>query len=153
MPSGHRRWTLPRRAVAGRLPKPVWQRYCAGAGAKGHRYHDWAWVAIDPGRLGQRWLLVRRNRHTKELAFYRCYCPRHTPLPSMLAARPRPGRSRSPATNRKALQQAGHPVSAQRLAAAAMARLAAAPPILRQDLSSPAASLATMKITTGGRAS
>jgi hypothetical protein len=35
----------------------AWQRYSAGQGAKGHRYCDWAWLAIDPGRPGHRHLL------------------------------------------------------------------------------------------------
>ncbi|HEY1000339.1 MAG TPA: IS701 family transposase, partial [Streptosporangiaceae bacterium] len=50
------------------------------AGAKGYRYYDWAWLAIDPGRPGHRHLLIRRNRRTSELAFYRCYSPRPVPL-------------------------------------------------------------------------
>jgi SRSO17 transposase len=29
-------------ALAARLPQHVWQRLSAGAGAKGHRYYDWA---------------------------------------------------------------------------------------------------------------
>jgi SRSO17 transposase len=68
------------RTIAGRLPRRAWQRYSAGAGAKGHRYYDWAWAAIDPGRPGHRHLLIRRNRRTRELAFYRCYSPRPVPL-------------------------------------------------------------------------
>ena len=28
--------------LARRLPKQAWQRYSAGAGAKGHWYYDWA---------------------------------------------------------------------------------------------------------------
>ncbi len=71
------------RKIAARLPRRAWQRYSAGAGAKGHRYYDWAWLAIDPGKPGHRWLLARRNRHTRELAFYRCYSPRHVPLPAL----------------------------------------------------------------------
>src|SRR5262249_53375427 len=51
---------------------------------KGYRFYDWAWVATDPGRPGHRWLLIRRNRHTCELAFYRCYAPRHVPLPALV---------------------------------------------------------------------
>ena len=43
--------------LARRLPRPAWQRYSAGAGAKGHRYYDWAWVSTDPGQPGHRWLL------------------------------------------------------------------------------------------------
>jgi SRSO17 transposase len=66
--------------LARRLPRSAWQRYSAGAGAKGHRYYDWAWMATDPAQPGHHWLLIRRNRHTRELAFYRCYAPRHVPL-------------------------------------------------------------------------
>jgi SRSO17 transposase len=71
-------------ALAACLPRSAWQRYSAGAGAKGHRYYDWAWLAIDPGPPGHQWLLIRRNRRTRELAFYRCYCPRHVPLASLV---------------------------------------------------------------------
>ena len=71
------------RQLAARLPGRAWQRYSAGQGAKGHRYYDWAWVAIDPGRPGHRWLLIRRNRTTKKLAFYRCYSPRHACLAAL----------------------------------------------------------------------
>ena len=42
--------------LATRLPRCAWQQYSAGHGAKGYRYYDWAWVAIDPGRPGHRWL-------------------------------------------------------------------------------------------------
>lgn len=41
----------------------------------GRRWYDWAWVSIGPGRPGHHWLLVRRNRRTGELAYYRCYAP------------------------------------------------------------------------------
>ena len=74
----------PVRQLTARLPRRAWQRYPAGAGAKGHRYYDWAWLAIDPGRPGHRHLLIRRNRRTGELAFYRCYSPRHVPLPALV---------------------------------------------------------------------
>jgi SRSO17 transposase len=76
--------TCPAGQIAGRLPRRAWQRYSAGSGVKGHRYYDWAWLAIDPGRPGQRWLLIRRNRRTGELAFYRCYSPRPVPLPVLV---------------------------------------------------------------------
>jgi hypothetical protein len=65
-------------------PRRAWQCYSAGEGAKGHRFYDWAWLAIDPGKPGHRWLLIRRNRHTRELAFYRCYSTRHVPLPALV---------------------------------------------------------------------
>jgi hypothetical protein len=32
------------------------------------------------GRANQHWLLVRRNQHTGELAFYRCFMPHAVPL-------------------------------------------------------------------------
>jgi SRSO17 transposase len=70
--------------LAARLPRRAWQRYSAGAGAKGHRYYDWAWLAIDPGRPGYRHLLARRSRSTGELAFYRCYSPRRASLPVLV---------------------------------------------------------------------
>jgi len=74
----------PVRPLTALLPRRAWQRYSAGEGAKGHRYYDWAWLAIDPGRPGHHWLLIRRNRRTRELAFYRCYSPRHVPLPALV---------------------------------------------------------------------
>ena len=47
--------------LARKLPPRAWQRLPAGPGAKGHRYHDWAWAAIGPGQPGHRWLLIRRT--------------------------------------------------------------------------------------------
>jgi SRSO17 transposase len=72
------------RQLAARLPRRAWQRYSAGEGARGYRYYDWAWISIDPGRPGHRWLLIRRNRRTRELAFYRCYSSRHVPLAALV---------------------------------------------------------------------
>lgn len=69
-----------------RLPRHVWQRLSAGAGAKGQRFYDWALVDIDPDAevAGHRWLLIRRNRRTKELAFYRCFAPGPVALPVLV---------------------------------------------------------------------
>jgi SRSO17 transposase len=74
----------PAAQLAARLPASAWQRYSAGPGSKGHRYYDWAWAAIDPGQPGHRWLLIRRHRRTRELAFYRCYSHRRVPLPTLV---------------------------------------------------------------------
>ncbi|WP_405443306.1 IS701 family transposase [Streptomyces avidinii] len=70
------------------LPKKAWQRLSAGTGAKGHRFYDWAQVdmASPPGSPGHRWLLVRRNRRTGELAFYRCYSAHPVPLSTLVKA-------------------------------------------------------------------
>lgn len=73
-------------ALAAKLPPRAWQRLSAGDGAKGHRWYDWAWVGIDPGLPGRRWLLIRRHRRTRELAYYRCYSPRHVPLAMLVGA-------------------------------------------------------------------
>jgi hypothetical protein len=72
-------------ALLRRVPARAWQCISAGRGAKGHRHYDWAFVQLDPGERdpgdpGQRWLLVRRNRTTGELAFYYCWMPRPVPL-------------------------------------------------------------------------
>jgi SRSO17 transposase len=70
-------------ALLTRVPKQAWQRLSAGRGAKGHRFYDWAWITLarpDDAPSGHRWLLVRRNRRTGELAFYRCFSPRPVPL-------------------------------------------------------------------------
>ena len=70
--------------LAARLPGKAWQRLSAGAGAKGHRWYDWAWVTIsDPGP-GHRHLLIRRNRRTGELALYRCYSLQQVTLAALV---------------------------------------------------------------------
>jgi SRSO17 transposase len=70
--------------LATRLPPKAWQRLSAGTGAKGHRWYDWAWVTIsDPGP-GHRYLLIRRNRRTGDLAFYRCYSPQQVTLAALV---------------------------------------------------------------------
>jgi SRSO17 transposase len=73
-------------ALAARLPPRAWQKLAAGTGAKGRRWYDWAWIGIDPGRPGHRWLLVRRSRRTGELAYYRCYAPAPVSLAGLVRA-------------------------------------------------------------------
>ncbi|MGW5667378.1 IS701 family transposase [Micromonospora sp. NPDC003776] len=72
--------------VAAELPASAWQRRSAGAGSKGPRYYDWAWLDqvttdADPDDGGRHSLLIRRNAATGELAFFRCW----TPQPATLA--------------------------------------------------------------------
>jgi hypothetical protein len=66
--------------IAAALPGHCWQRYSAGAGAKGLRVYEWAWIALDGAGSGHRWLLIRRHPGTGELAYYRCYTPAPVPL-------------------------------------------------------------------------
>jgi SRSO17 transposase len=74
------------KALVARVPKRAWQRLSAGAGAKGERYYDWAQVDIvgSSGWPGHWWLLVRRNRRSGELAFYRCFSPCPVPLSELV---------------------------------------------------------------------
>jgi SRSO17 transposase len=68
-----------------KIPRRAWQKLSAGRGAKGHRWYDWAQVAITTGSpTGHQHLLIRRNRATGELAYYRCYSPCPVPLSTLV---------------------------------------------------------------------
>ncbi|MFI6079353.1 IS701 family transposase [Actinoplanes sp. NPDC051343] len=74
--------------LAAGLPKQAWQRLSAGEGAKGFRYYDWAFITLPQAvdqHEGHHWLLVRRNRNTSELAFYRCWSPEPVALQQLVA--------------------------------------------------------------------
>lgn len=70
--------------LAERIPTREWQPRSCGPGAKGPRDYLWAWIttATQPGE--HRWLLIRRNRTTGELAFYLCWSPRPVPLNTLV---------------------------------------------------------------------
>ena len=75
--------------LAARVPRHAWARLSAGPGAKGHRWYDWALIdtidaAADPDGTGVHWLLIRRNRRTGELAFYRAHATRPVPLAALV---------------------------------------------------------------------
>lgn len=64
-----------------------WWRLSAGEGAKGHRWYDWARVAIRPWSDPDRgyWLLVRRSlSDPTDLAYYVCYGPKETTLEELV---------------------------------------------------------------------
>jgi len=66
--------TLPLDALAKRLSPNSWQHRSCGIGSKGFRVYDWALINSDhPDHP----YLIRRSINDKELAFYRCYNPRH----------------------------------------------------------------------------
>lgn len=69
--------------LAKKIPKRAWQKLSAGAGAKGHRFYDWAVINLTDPRPGSRQLLICRNRSTGELAYYRCYSPTEVPLTTL----------------------------------------------------------------------
>ncbi|MFI6263268.1 IS701 family transposase [Micromonospora sp. NPDC051006] len=69
--------------LAAVLPARAWNRLSAGAGSKGARDYDWAWIGITAPAdesTGHHWLLVRRRISDGELAFYRCWSPQPVPL-------------------------------------------------------------------------
>ncbi|MFI5916913.1 IS701 family transposase [Dactylosporangium sp. NPDC051541] len=73
--------------VADLLPSRAWQRLSAGAGAKGERDYDWAWISITAPAAeqpGQHALLVRRRISDGELAYYRCYSPEPVTLKALV---------------------------------------------------------------------
>jgi SRSO17 transposase len=71
-------------ALAARVPKRGWQQLSAGTGAKGHRFYQWAVIDLAEPGPGNHQLLIRRNRRTGELAFYRCYAPAPVPLATLV---------------------------------------------------------------------
>jgi hypothetical protein len=77
-------------ALLRRVPTRAWQGVSAGQGAKGHRYDDWAFLRLDDGDpfpggpAGQRWLLVRRNQRTGELACSHCWTPHPVSLATLV---------------------------------------------------------------------
>jgi SRSO17 transposase len=73
--------------LAATLSARAWNRISAGAGSKGERDYDWAWIAVIPpdGEAGGcHSLLVRRRISDGELAFYRCWSPQPVPLRTLV---------------------------------------------------------------------
>ncbi len=70
--------------LAERIPTAEWQLHSCGPGAKGPREYLWAWITTVTRPGEHRWLLIRRNRTTGELAFYVCWSPRPIPLHTLI---------------------------------------------------------------------
>ena len=76
--------------IAGTLDASAWQRLSAGAGAKGERLFDWAYLELADldaaeyneslSGLWTRGLLIRRTIADGELAFFTTWCPAGTPV-------------------------------------------------------------------------
>jgi SRSO17 transposase len=62
----------------------AWQRRSAGAGAKGLRLYDWAWIDLISESEGHTHLLARRNRRTGELAYYLTWTLTPVPLQTLV---------------------------------------------------------------------
>jgi SRSO17 transposase len=59
------------------IPRRSWELRSQGLGAKGVRYHAWAWLALDSADCPEGWrrsLLIRRDREADEhYAYFLCY--------------------------------------------------------------------------------
>jgi SRSO17 transposase len=77
-------------AIAGALDPSAWHRLSAGAGAKGERLFEWAYLELADleaaeynqalSGLWTRGLLIRRNIADGALAFFTTWCPAGTPI-------------------------------------------------------------------------
>jgi SRSO17 transposase len=77
-------------AIASTLDPSAWHRLSAGAGAKGERLFDWAYLELADleaaeyneslSGLWTRGLLIRRNIADGDLAFFATWCPAGTPV-------------------------------------------------------------------------
>lgn len=81
--------------IAEELDESAWQRLSAGAGTKGERLYDWAYLELAdleadeyneslPG-VWTRGLLIRRSLTDGELAFFTTWCPAGTPIGMLVA--------------------------------------------------------------------
>src|SRR6188474_3987149 len=81
--------------IAGALDPSAWQRLSAGAGSKGERLFDWAYLELADleaaeynetlAGLWTRGLLIRRNIADGDLAFFATWCPAGTAIETLVA--------------------------------------------------------------------
>ena len=80
--------------IAEALPAEFWKRLSAGHGTKGERLYDWAYCPLAdldaaqfdapvPG-LWTRGMLIRRSLTDGELAYFTTWCPRGTPIETLV---------------------------------------------------------------------
>lgn len=70
--------------LARKVPKQASQKLSAGRGAKGQRFHDWALIDLAEPVPVRHQLLIRRDRNTGELAYYRCHSATATSLATLV---------------------------------------------------------------------
>ncbi len=73
-------------SATAKLKPEAWERHSAGAGSKGERWYDWAWLSLAETPPGgwRKWLLVRRSLDDGELAYYRVFAPEGTLLEELV---------------------------------------------------------------------
>jgi SRSO17 transposase len=80
--------------IADALPASAWRRLSAGAGTKGERLHDWAYLELadldaaedDAAQIGAVWtrgLLIRRKICDGDLAFFTTWAPSGTSIETL----------------------------------------------------------------------
>ena len=69
-------------SATAKLEPAAWERHSAGAGSKGERWYDWAWLPLAEAAPSgwRKWLLVRRRLDDGELAYYRVFAREGTTL-------------------------------------------------------------------------
>ena len=81
-------------AIATACEPGDWQRLSAGAGTKGPRLHDWCYLELadlegghvqSDDALWTRGLLIGRHTGDGELAFFSTWCPKGTPIATLVA--------------------------------------------------------------------
>jgi SRSO17 transposase len=82
-------------AIASSLDPSAWRRLSAGAGAKGERLFDWAYLELADLEMAEynetlaglwtRGLLIRRNIADGDLAFFTTWCPAGTGMETLVA--------------------------------------------------------------------
>jgi SRSO17 transposase len=80
--------------IAAGLPKKTWKRLSAGWGTKGKRLYDWAYCELadldasdyDENTTGlwTRGLLIRRNPTDGDMAYFTTWCPKATPIDTLV---------------------------------------------------------------------
>jgi SRSO17 transposase len=82
----------PAEAIAAALPASRWVRLSAGAGTKGPRLYDWAYLELadldaraffdcrSASTMWTRGLLIRRGLSDAKMAFFSTWCPKGTPM-------------------------------------------------------------------------
>jgi SRSO17 transposase len=77
------------KALLSAIPEAAWQRLSCGAGAKGERLFEWAWLEVNQGQgpAWKAWLLVRRSlADPSERSAFRAFAPADTPLEALVQA-------------------------------------------------------------------
>lgn len=77
-------------ALVKKVPRRAWQKLSARPGAKEQRRYDWAVIDLTEAAPRHHQLLIRRNRTSDELAYYRCHSTTPATRTTLVTGRPDP---------------------------------------------------------------